>query len=187
MIFNSIPWQRYALIVFLTEKVRNFRQQFGKTALEKLIYLLQEIFDVPIGYQYSLYFHGPFSSGLLDDLDYLDYLGGVKVITEHLSNGYDILPSDKADLIKEKAQDFLVRYQTKIEELLKIFGSLRVKDLELCSTIVFVDRDLKGSGRSIAKSDFVKEIKGIKPHFSNEEIEKKINDLENLGYIEKRK
>ncbi|WP_338834327.1 hypothetical protein MHLNE_06890 [Moorella humiferrea] len=64
---------------------------------------------------------------------------------------------------------------------------MRVKDLELRSTIIFVDRDAVTSGREITKHDFIQEIKSIKPHFSYEEIKEAMVELESHGYIDRRK
>lgn len=123
----------------------------------------------------------------MDDLDYVSYLGGVSVTVDPSSAGYIISPSHKAAVIKEKANDFLSTYQPQIEKMLVEFGSKCVRDLELCSTIVFVDRDAVSSRREMRRDDFVKEIKNIKPHFSIEEIEKALSELEGRGYIERRK
>lgn len=183
----NIPWHQYALIVLLTEKMQENRQRFGKAALQKLIYLLQTVFKVPVGYQYSLYIHGPFCSELMDDLDYVSCIGGVVVTMDQDSSGYSILPSHNAVLIKNKGQDFLTTYQPQIKKLLTEFGSMRVRDLELRSTIIFVDRDAVTSNREIKRIDFIQEIKGIKPHFSYEEIKKTVAELEGRGYIERRK
>ena len=183
----NIPWHQYALIVLLTEKMQENRQRFGKTALQKLIYLLQTVFKVPVGYQYSLYIHGPFCSELMDDLDYVSCIGGVAVTMDQGSNGYSISPAHDAALIKNKAQDFLTTYQPQIKKLLAEFGSMRVRDLELRSTIIFVDRDAVTSNREITRNDFIQEIKSIKPHFSYEEIKEAMEELESHGYIERRK
>jgi len=182
----NIPWHQYATIVYLTEQLQEKRQRFGKTALQKLIFLLQTVFKVPVGYQFTLYTHGPFCSELMDDLDYVNYIDGVSVSIDPDCSGYVISPASKAVLIKEKANDFLTTYRPQIEKLLAEFGSMRVKDLELRSTIIFVDRDAVNSGREISRNDFIQEIKSIKPHFSYGEIQKAITELEARSYIEKR-
>lgn len=182
----NIPWHRYALIVYLAEKMQEKGQRFGKTALQKLIYLLQTIYQIPVGYHFSLYMYGPFCSDLMDDLDYVSCIGGVAVSMEEGSVGYTISLSSNAELIKDKGRDFLTDYQPQIDELLETFGAMRVRDLELRSTIIFVDRDAVAGSREIGRDDFVQEIKSIKPHFSYDEINQAVDELESLGYIERR-
>jgi len=181
----NVPWHQYALIILLAEKMQEKGRRFGKTALQKLVYLLQTVFRVPVGYEYSLYLHGPFCSELMDDLDYVDYIDGVTVDTEE--HGYNISPSQNARLIKDKARDFLCIYQPHVEQLLHEFGPLRVRNLELISTIIFVDRDAVANERGLTKSSFINEIMNIKPHFSRDEIEQAVEKLAGLGYIERRK
>ena len=80
----------------------------------------------------------------------------------------------------------MTNYQPQIDELLETFGDMCVRDLELRSTIIFVDRDAVAGSREIGREDFVQEIKSIKPHFSCEEIDRAVEELEALGFIEKR-
>ena len=75
----NIPWHRYALIAELTQRLEGKSSQFGKTSLQKMIYLLQELSGVTTNYQFSLYTHGPFTGQLLGDLDLVEALGAVRV------------------------------------------------------------------------------------------------------------
>lgn len=43
--------------------------QFGKTVLQKLVYLLTTIYVVPTGYEHTLYTYGPFSAELASDVE----------------------------------------------------------------------------------------------------------------------
>lgn len=182
----NIPWYRYALIVYLTERMQEKGRRFGKTALQKLVYLLQTIYQVPLGYHFSLYMYGPFCNDLMDDLDYVSCIGGVDVTMEGGASGYTISLSSNAEIIKDKGREFLKDYQSQIEELLGAFGAMRVRDLELRSTIIFVDRDAVAGARKLGREDFIQEIKSIKPHFSYDEINQAVDELESLGYIERR-
>lgn len=50
----SESWDRYALIVDLAARIRK-KSNFGKKALQKLVYLLQELEDVPVGYRFRFF------------------------------------------------------------------------------------------------------------------------------------
>lgn len=184
--YLNIPWHQYALIVYLAEQMEESAQWFGKTALQKLVYLLQTLFGVPVGYQYSLYIHGPFSKELMDDVDYLDGIGGLEVSFDQNANGYKIRPAQGADKIKAKAQDFLDNYRPQINQLLGKFGSMRARELELRSTIVFIDRYAVQTNREMTRQEFAQEVSSIKPHFSWAEIEEAITELEGQDYITRR-
>ncbi|MGB4289543.1 MAG: restriction endonuclease, partial [Dethiobacteria bacterium] len=61
---EGYPWERYGLIVELTVRMQAISPQFGKTAIQKMIYLLQAVYTVDYGYEYSFYTYGPYSFDL---------------------------------------------------------------------------------------------------------------------------
>jgi uncharacterized protein YwgA len=66
---TGISWNQYGVISKIVAGVQSKTLQFGKTSLEKFIYLLQEAYGVDCGYTFELYTYGPFSSDILMDLD----------------------------------------------------------------------------------------------------------------------
>lgn len=86
----NLPWNQYGIIVELARRLENVSPQFGKTALQKMVYLLMEVYDVPCDYEYSLYTtYGPYSAELAANVDYVNALGGVKLY-EGSKAGYEI-------------------------------------------------------------------------------------------------
>ena len=59
-------WNKYAIIVFLVKEYAK-QGRIGRTALQKLIYLLQELFNINCGYDFKFYTYGPFSSEILSN------------------------------------------------------------------------------------------------------------------------
>src|SRR5450759_734982 len=106
----GVPWDRYALIADLARRLDGISPQFGKTALEKLVYFLQEVYAVDCGYDFELYSYGPYSAQLLSDLDMVKGFGAVAV--ERTSAGYDIKPAAEADAVRARAKEFLDSYKT---------------------------------------------------------------------------
>jgi uncharacterized protein YwgA len=174
----NIPWNRYGLIAEIAFRLkdRSF-PQFGKTILQKMVFLLQEAYGIPCDYQFDLYTFGPFTSQLLQDLDLVETLGGVKVypVISGLG-GYHIVPGEKNDALREKAKDFLqdTKVSRAIDTLLEEFGSFNAKELELISTIIYVNRDMK----TITRDKMVEVVNGLKPKFSRDEIHEAIGKLE---------
>jgi len=173
----NIPWNRYGLIAEIAFRLKDICPQFGKTILQKMVFLLQEAYGVECGYQFDLYTYGPFSSQLLQDLDLVETLGGVQVypVISGLG-GYHIVPGEKNDALREKAKDFLQNtdVSSNIDTLLKEFGGFNAKELELMSTIIYVNRDMK----TITRNKMVEVVNGLKPKFSQSEILEAIGKLE---------
>jgi uncharacterized protein len=184
----NTPWHRYALIAELAQRLEGKPTQFGKTSLQKMIYLLQELNDVSTNYQFSLYTHGPFTAQLLGDLDLVESLGAVKVqyvISGY--GGYQISPDRELGPIRDKATEFLDANKAAIEKLIDEFGAYSAKDLELRSTIVYLDRDVERSKKDLDGGDFIRLVKKVKPRFTEDAIAKALDELENKGYVTARR
>jgi len=185
----KIPWERYALITKLAIMLHKQNPQFGKTALQKMIYLLQELYKIDCGYNFDLYTYGPFNAQLLDDLDSTEHLGGVKVNRIDTSyGGYEIIPGDKADYILKKGEKFINTSHTsdKISQLITDFGNFKAADLELRSTLIYVDHDLKryySQPTQPELDEIIKVVKDIKPKFSLEKIQEVGQELKENSFI----
>ena len=176
----NIPWKRYGLIAELAKKMESQQSQFGKTALQKMLFLLQEVYGVDCGYDFSLYTYGPFSSQIVQDLDFVETSKGVKVQNvAPMAGGYIISPGEETDRLRKKAENFLnkTNVQNAFSKLINQFGYYSARDLELISTIVYVARDLKNDEGDLAREKIVQRVKQLKPKFSEETIDSKIQKL----------
>lgn len=180
----DIPWNRYGLISELTSRLKDKCPQFGKTILQKMVYLLQEVYGVKCGYQFDLYTYGPFTSQLLQDLDLVETLNGVRIASVvSAMGGYHIEPGERNEELREKAGEFLKSSDVSeaIDNLISNFGSFNAKELELLSTIVYVDRDMKDKG--LSREKLIQMVGDIKPKFANSEIKDAVSTLETRKII----
>ena len=174
----SIPWNKYALITDLAIKIKRINAQFGKTALQKMVFLLQELYGVNCGYDFQFYTYGPFSSDLLQDLEILEFNKGVAINSNPETGGYIIVQGEKATMILEKGKKFLEENKEKIEVAINKFGEYTARDLELRSTIIFVDKYIAKKG-----DDILKIVQELKPKFDKKIIQGAYNQLEKDGFI----
>ena len=158
------------------ELAQTVRGTFGRTSLMKLCYFLQAVRKVPLDYEFSLYSYGPFDSDVLSDLQSAENMGVLSstLVQYPGGYGYDIRPSEKGDKARELARDFLEKYKTDIKWVAETFGSRTASDLELLSTIVFLNSE-EGirDNRTLAER-----VKSVKPHFPEEQIQRQIGWLE---------
>ena len=115
------PQARQALIVELSKRLEGVSPQFGKTALMKLLYLLQEAYGVATGYRYSFYTYGPYSPEVTADLDITRLLGGVDV--EFLADdpgGYQITPGRQSEGILSSGKGYIDANRHQLDELVKL-------------------------------------------------------------------
>lgn len=174
-------WNQYGVIADLALKLKDVSPQFGKTVLQKLVYILQEIYNVPCEYDYILYNYGPYSGDLSEDLSFFASMGGVKVEWSQ-SMGYKILPADKTEHFRQRAKGFLDQYEDKVNAVVSNFGGMTARDLELRSTIIYVYKEsLRNS--TTDKNDIISRVRDIKPHFSLDEISDALAQLTKAGVV----
>lgn len=79
--------------------------------------------------------------------------------------------------MEEVAGTFFEAHKQKIDWVLTEFGESTTSDLELDSTIVYVDRENFESGVTLAVADLVDRVRDVKPRFTEATIR---THLENL-------
>jgi uncharacterized protein YwgA len=178
---SVIPWHQYAAISYMAANAKG-SPSLGKTAMQKLIYLVQELQDVPIGYRFQLYNYGPYSSDLAEDLTYVEFLDGIKVDFDPVQNSYKIHAAKASDFLIGKASDFIAHFRQGIDRIIQEFGNRKVRELELIATAVYASRILKELD-SYSEERLIEQVREIKPKFSNEEIVEAIKELEGLRYV----
>jgi hypothetical protein len=124
---------------------------------QKLAYLIQEVADVPLGYDFSWYIHGPYSPNLTRDL-----------YAEDISSATNPMVSLSAE---QKDQ---------IGRLGEFLGDdIKSPDaLELLVSLHFLRKLGKNYGAS--KEEVIEVLKQKKPFFSEKDVERAWIRLENL-------
>ena len=179
----EIDKARLNLIRTLAE--RSVAGKIGRTALMKYMYFLQTLRDVPLEYHFSMYSYGPFDSDVLSDLSSAEALGLVSTtyVTYAGGYGYEIRPTASEPSKSKETQQFLTKVQDDIDWLFKQFGSLNSGQLELASTIIFVDQEFSEAGSYDDSEEIIRLVQTIKPHFSLDQVRKSFENLLAKGVL----
>lgn len=178
MRFNlEIPWEKYALIAELIWRFDAQRLTLGKTALQKMIFLLQRALGFDCDYEYTLYNYGPFCTDVARDLDIVEGFGGAVIAHDLSGGGYELRPGPATDDLRKRGAEFLSEVSDALDRLVGDYGRATVKDLELRSTIVYITQP----GRS--NEEVVRLVHQVKPHFSEAHIEAARRELDEKGYL----
>ena len=175
---HDIPWKKYGIIVELARRFENVSPQFGKTALQKMVYLLTTLYNVPSGYDHTLYTYGPYSSELAVDAEFVVAMGGVYLQEGH-RGGYEIKVANKADWIQSKSESFISIYEQEFNDLVDKFGEYNARELELRSTLIFLAKSEKLTSEKLKKQLF-----NLKPYFTEGEILETIDELISHSFID---
>lgn len=173
----EVSWKKYALIAEIVERFGTAKYRLGKTALQKMIFLLQRSFEVDCDYSYTLYTYGPYSSDVARDLDIVEGFEGAKIDYDSNFGGYDIHPGQANTELRQRAMSFLDEISPKLDRLVDDFGQYSAKELELRSTVVYLSK------LGLERNTLIQQVHETKPHFSLALIEAAISDLERKGYV----
>ena len=174
---NDEMRRRIALLTRLVEKAPE--KSLGRTAIMKLLYFLITLRRVPLGYYFTMYSYGPFDSTVLEDIDYAARLNALSVDIEVYPRGYGyvIQPGDAAESTKNLVSDFIQTHEADIDWVVSKFGDLSATDIELASTIVYVDQEWRQRGCGVSSQELVEHVSKIKPRFSREQIQQRYEDM----------
>lgn len=165
---NIISWENYGLIAELAHRLK---LKLSKITLQELIFLLQELFGINCGYKFDFYIYSPYCSDIEIDLSLVERWGGVKVypVASHYRE-YNILPGKNNRSIRGLLTDH--KKKDALDNLIREFGKLNAKELELMSTIVYITK------KGISKQKLLDTMKYLKPGFSKTEI---VNAISKIG------
>jgi uncharacterized protein len=170
-------WLRLAVLAKL---VKQAPQKPGRTALMKFAYLLQTVRNVPLGYHFELYNYGPYDSSVLSDLSQAETLKAIKSQTVNYASGsgYEYSPNEKGytTLCGQVAAQ-IAPHEANIKWVLDEFGSESASRLELISTIVFAEREMRRKNQPRSKAELCQRVKRIKPHFTETTIADTVGEL----------
>lgn len=153
----------------------------GRTVIMKLTYFLQALFGVPLGYRFSLYTYGPYDQEVLNDLATIERRGIVRSRIEVYPNGSQGYLYSKPS--KTSKSPKLRVYHQVVGQVLAEFGDRSAVDLEMVSTIVFVDQSNRARGATVQINEISRKVHEIKPHLSIERIQMEAKQLLKKGYL----
>ena len=65
-------------LLLLLVVLRELGQVVGRTRLQKIVYLLREMYQIPFRFRFKPYFYGPYSEDLSDAIENLTALGVIE-------------------------------------------------------------------------------------------------------------
>ena len=169
---------RRALLVSLIEKMKNSSSWCGETHVQKCIYFLQDFLGVPLGFNYILYKHGPYSFDLNDELA---FLRGNSFLKLHPRRPYgpSLSLGERGQILKNKYEEVINQYNNEIDFVVEVLANKPVTELERVATALYVEEEKNQD----TDEGIVSEMVRLKPHINKKEAREA---LEYLKMIEKR-
>lgn len=170
----------------LISKIVSERPSLGKTAMMKFIFILQQVYKVPLGYDYEIYTYGPYSSDVMEDIQLAADFNAISMNTVAYPtghSGYELKTTNKTSKIIEQEQEFIDLYSDPILKVISLFGDKTAKELELSSTIIYIYSNYTHNKFDNSINEVTKCVKKIKPHFEIDLIKDEYKNLNKLGIL----
>jgi len=97
--------------------------------------------------------------------------------------GYEIRSGDHADRVTDRARDELAAYEGALDWVIEKFGSRSAIDLEMASTIIYVDRAKAANGAQLSTAEIAARVEEIKPRLERARIEAEAEKLKADGLL----
>ena len=164
-------------IALITALVARARNRPGRTALMKYLFFLKVLRNVPLPYNFRLYTYGPFDGYV--HLGYAESLGAVasRVVAYPGGRSYEYRAGPRAESVLQQGREFLAHHEAGIVWVLEQFGNRTAVDLEMASTIVYIDRSLAERNLSTTIEDLARKVRDVKPHLQLGMIEREARAL----------
>ncbi len=163
-------------VVFKTiELLRAKNNWAGETSIHKSIYILQQLMNVPVGFTFTLYLHGPFSFDLREELS--SCIAYNYLCLEYVSPIYGprYLLNDISDKYIETHSGNIMGYLEKIVRVSEIVSDKGIGSLEKLATALYVIKELNCPPANAALK-----LHELKPHISLDEARKAVDKMQEL-------
>ena len=168
--------QRVAVLAKLIQALHKFHSWCGETHIQKAVYFLQNTGQVPLGYDYILYKHGPYSFDLAGELGTMRGAGFTELAFPVASYGPSVqLTGMVQSMLLTGDEDGNVEAVTPlIEHIAEWFGSKDVRFLERVATAFYVLQENPAAEPHLR----AERLRRLKPHISEGESISAVHELD---------
>jgi hypothetical protein len=147
-----------AIIATFIDRASQAKRFCGETFIQKSTFFLKELFKVPFDAQFRLYYYGPFSFDLRDQLRSMEADDIIRVKPHQW--GATFVPGERFAMLQRQFPVTLKKHEKEIEFVARELAPLGVKDLEPLATALFITREHPGDPVESRAQD----LHATKPH-----------------------
>ena len=157
---------------YLVKKIgeKDANKQIGNTLVQKMLYLLtrQDVVD----FDYSMYYHGPYSSEVSGELSFAEDVGIVES-EWNPDKGYFIKPASQLTKFESHVTE---NERQAIDGIVEKYGEFMAKDLSIIATALYLKDNF-----NTPDEDLVEKVHDLKRKYSAEHIEKLLEESRVIG------
>jgi len=149
-------YRQAAILGAFVERVRNSEKPCGETLLQKSVFVMKELFDLPLTDDFRIHYYGPFSFELRDRLASMEADDIVRVRPRDMGVTYEV--GERFSQLRARFAGDISAASQAIEFTADRLGSLGVKKLEPLTTALYVTRELPSASMQ-ERSNRLRQIK----------------------------
>lgn len=151
-----------AVLLALITQLKKSGSWCGETHIQKAAFVLQELFDTSLGFDFVLYKHGPFSFDLRDKLTEMRADCFIELEMQAYPYGPSLVVTDEGKDFQSNYPKTIRSLKEPLEFVATNLGKKKVEELERLATALYVTKrepGCKGDAGACAKK-----ITELKPH-----------------------
>lgn len=156
--------ERAAVLAELADSLQARGSWCGETHLQKAVFFLQALSQVPLGFDFVIYKYGPFSFELRDELTALRAQAVFDIRVQPAPYRPSLRVTELGQRLRNQYQQTIAPYKAAIAGVASRFGSRGVAELEKLATALFVRCQERVEGDS-----GVSRLCALKPHIPSDE------------------
>ena len=167
--------EQQAIVVETIARLRSHGSWAGETHVQKSLFFLKDLLQVPLDYSFVLYKHGPYSFDLHHDVGRMrayNFIG----LEPRLPYGPSFAPGDMAEKLLTRFDLTVKKYGDAIEFVANNLGNANVRELERYATALFVNLEFPGESPDYLISKIIE----LKSHIAEEEAAVAVQSIEAL-------
>ncbi|MEQ8789878.1 MAG: hypothetical protein RIC55_26525 [Pirellulaceae bacterium] len=165
-----------ALLTHLVRRMRHHGGWCGETHVQKSTYVAQQLAGVPLGFDFILYKHGPFSFDLRDELTSLRADDLLHLEPQAFPYGPKFKITDNARKLGQKFPKTIKKYTDALEFVAEKLADKQVDELERLATALFAKSNFAG----MDDHDRAAWINQKKPHVTIEDALAALAEVDEL-------
>lgn len=164
--------QRSAIVATLIKECRAHDAFCGETMVQKSVFFLQELLNVPLAFDFQLYIYGPFSFELQRHLSSM--MADDMIALRSLEYGSTFEPGEQVAYLEKHTAETIAAHRAAVDFVVKQLGGRRVKQLERVATALYFTTatDDPSVDARVAK------ICEVKPHITTDEARKAVEEVD---------
>jgi hypothetical protein len=168
------PKDQFSILLDFVTELKSHGSWTGETHIQKATYLLQELLNLPTGFKFVLYKHGPFSFDLRESLEQMEAGRLIELKEQQYPYGPKIAEGPAASRFRASTQRSQL-FQPGITFVSKELGNAGVAELERVATALYVTLDLEVKPEARAQK-----LVQLKPHVQLQEANEAFARLEEI-------